>query len=187
LEPLKSPAESEAEILRLLGLISVRWAAAENQMAILLGKVLKDEAAALQVYYTLGTFRSRQQLVLAIVRSAETYELRLGRFTEFEKRSAERVLEKLGKLWNTRNDYMHSPYVEGAKKGEIAVRKIRPATPLASGDFPVHPNDLSLHARRVYQMTLKLYAVNNNDALRQTRDAKGGLSWIRYGYRQDEP
>ncbi|WP_346892453.1 hypothetical protein [uncultured Roseibium sp.] len=186
MEFLKSPIENEPEMLRLLGLITARWAAAEHQMALLLGQVLGDDDSAIQVYYALGAFRSRQQLVLTLVRSAEISNLQLSKFTEFHKRASERTLEKLGKLWNTRNDYMHSPYVSGEKKGDISLRKIRPTAPAASGDFRVHTNELTTHANRVYQMTLRLYAINNRNGLRQIHDAKGGLNWMRYGYRRDE-
>lgn len=176
----RSPAEDNPNVLRLLGLITVRWADAEAQMAALLGDLLSDNEAATSLYYSLGSFRQRQQLVLTLVKTQmlrdEEDSVPLDGNSAFYGRAAERCLLKLGKIWSTRNDFLHSIYVNNPS-GQLSINVIRPATSQGTNELrQVRTSDLENHAQIVRRMTIKLYAISARSLLRQAREGGGSVS-----------
>jgi hypothetical protein len=100
-----SPLEYEPELVSGLGLITVRWATLEHELAHLLGEFCKAENIGQAMYYGLGSFRQRLDVVQAAVNAGVVYPR--------HRQIANRLYERIVRLWKTRNKLVHSYYGYG--------------------------------------------------------------------------
>jgi len=64
---MRSPLEHEPELIAGIGLITVRWAALEQELEKLLGSLLKIEPASGRAFRAVVSFGARLDLVKALV------------------------------------------------------------------------------------------------------------------------
>jgi hypothetical protein len=62
-----SLAESDPEIIRLLGVITARWATMDEILQRLLSKLLNNAPAAQVIYYSLESFGARLDVITNLV------------------------------------------------------------------------------------------------------------------------
>jgi hypothetical protein len=62
-----SPAENDPEIIRLLGLITARWATMDEVLERLLSKLMRNPPAAQVIYYSLESFGARLDVITSLV------------------------------------------------------------------------------------------------------------------------
>lgn len=98
-----SPLEHEPELIAGIGLITVRWSALENELASLLGALLKAERVGEHAYYSLANFSQRIDFIEALLCSSLKFEQ--------HRCIARAMFNKIKRLWKTRNYLVHSHYV----------------------------------------------------------------------------
>jgi hypothetical protein len=100
---MRSPLEHEPALLAGVGLITVRWAMLEHQLADLLGRLMAVDHGGDAAYYSLGNFTQR----LDLIEGALDYSLRDDR----QRAIASSLFRKIRRLWKARNYLIHSHYV----------------------------------------------------------------------------
>jgi len=100
---MKSPLEHKPELVAAIGLLTVRWAALERQLAQLLELILESWGTGEAIYYSLGNFSQRIDLVeMTVLRAIRE---------ERHKKIAQALFTKIRRLWKSRNYLVHSHYV----------------------------------------------------------------------------
>jgi hypothetical protein len=161
---MHSPIEQHPEILHWLGVITARWSVVESLLANTLGDILNDRRKAVTIYYSLGSFRQRQQLILSVA----TAHLQ----PSYQRRIIERCLEKLGKLWSARNGFMHSPFIAaGFDIESIRIKRMK----LPITEIPLRLGDLQRHANAVSYQSNRLFVLGNRDGIRALRIGRASL------------
>jgi hypothetical protein len=100
---MRSPLEHEPELIEGIGLITARWAALERELAQLLGVLMIQSTAGERIYYSVGNFSQRIEIVQAGVRTS------MGDNPHYA--IAEALFTKIRRLWKARNYLVHSHYV----------------------------------------------------------------------------
>ena len=96
------PLEYEPELVAAIGLLMVRWATLEHELAKALGEFTKSQKVGDRIYYTVGSFGQRISMVEAACATSLVYPkhravaLRLGKL--------------IRRLWYTRSYLVHSHY-----------------------------------------------------------------------------
>jgi hypothetical protein len=100
---MRSLLEHETDLIAGMGLVTTRWATLEHELAQLLGYFLKIEQAAEPIYYSLGNFSQRVDLIENVFRACLINE----RHTAI----IEALMDRVRRLWKKRNYLIHSHYV----------------------------------------------------------------------------
>jgi hypothetical protein len=96
-----SPAEDDPEVIRLLGIITARWASMDIILERLLGKLLNNEPAANVIYYSLESFGAR----LAVITNLA---VEIVKDDNPSKAALVTLLERLNRLSSVRNKIIYS-------------------------------------------------------------------------------
>src|SRR5437868_11508731 len=100
---MRSPLESEPDLVSGVGLVTVRWALLDDQLSQFISFLTKSEEIGRILYYSCGSFQQR----IAMIEAALT--AMYG-----EKDAVERIratFKNIRRLWATRNRLIHSHYV----------------------------------------------------------------------------
>lgn len=100
---MQSPLEHDPELVALLGLITVRWSALEDALADLVGSMMAVNDIGHTVIYSMSAFSQRLSFTSALLRGSLA--------NERDIKVAEKLLNKVGDLWISRNHLSHSHYV----------------------------------------------------------------------------
>ena len=115
---MQSPLELEPELVRLLGLITIRWAALDDALSELLGRFMRVDHAGPAAFFSLANFSQR----LALISSTATYSIK----SEHHLAITIKLLSKIGDLWLKRNNFVHAHYVHQSEYSDgIIVTLVR--------------------------------------------------------------
>lgn len=99
----RSPLEHEPDFVAGIGLLTARWAMLEAELATTLGLLIRNAEAGPTLYYALGSFQQRLNLIRAIMPEALTVER--------HRHIVRTLISRIARLWSDRNKLVHSHYV----------------------------------------------------------------------------
>lgn len=145
------PVDENPEFTQMLGRLTARWAAVEDEMATSLGHLLNGQRnAAITILYTIGSFKARSD----IVRSMVLNHMPNGP----EKKEILNIMEKLSDLSKHRNKLIHGQYV-GVKSGLVRIT-IAPGTKTPTERTTISTTIVADHIKRVEWWTHQLKLMN---------------------------
>jgi hypothetical protein len=134
-----SVAENDPEIIRLLGIITARWATMDEILVRLFGRLLNNNPAADVIYYSLESFGARLDVITNLT-------------TEFmkddhpSKKKLVTLLNRLNRLSGVRNKIVHTNIFQIPETRQLMHDVRRPGRKNSSQMHPVKANDLLQHA-----------------------------------------
>jgi hypothetical protein len=138
-----SPAESDPEIIRLLGVITARWATMDEILQRLLSKLLNNAPAAQVIYYSLESFGARLDVITNLV-------VELMKEDHPLKKQLVTLLNRVNRLSGVRNKLTHTNMSRlDNTDGPLMHIRYRPGRKNSSQAYPIKANDLLQHANAV--------------------------------------
>ena len=163
-----STAEDDPEITQLIGVIVVRWATLDINLLEVLSFVLKNKEAAEIIYFSLGNFKARLDIITNLVLELWPKE------DEARKAHILNLLNRVNRLSGTRNDIVHSRMhqTDGQPEHFRVVRK--PGRKVPHAILPVKNEDLRQHADVLSEISLSFIVAMHRwayEALAKSLDA----------------
>ncbi len=143
---MHSPIEQSEDHLKLLGVITARWATLDLTLSALVGEAIGNRDAGEDIYFSSSAQRLRFDLIRALIQHAN--------WSDDDKTMISRAVEALDGLWTRRNDILHNPAIRqyrGDGRHEYEARSIRPARKVRSAFIPLSLKELEEHAEAVSQ------------------------------------
>lgn len=167
---MKSPIEKSDDHLRLLGVITARWATLDLVLAQVISESIRDKYMGEDIYFSSSAQRLRFDLLDAVIRNAH--------WSEEDAKAISTALAALKVLWSRRNDILHNPAVASPVRGEkvgwqYSARITRPARKSRVTKASLSLKELEEHAEAVSRHGLAIWNIINRDQIEILERANG--------------
>jgi len=132
----------DREIIHQLGSLTAGWGALDNVLVELLCRLLRDDRAG-EVYFTLGSFKSRLDVIQNLI-------IELMEEGDQRKQPLLKLLERISDLSLKRNEMVHSAMTTTEDK-KVFRQVRRPGRKVSSRSVEVKATDIAQHAQAVAQ------------------------------------
>jgi hypothetical protein len=103
---MHSPIESSPDHIRLLGIITARWATLDIILSEVLAQLIGHPLTGQALYFCSNSQRLRFDLILTA--------LHLSGLLQNTQKEHERILSRIGDLWSRRSEIVHNPHIASA-------------------------------------------------------------------------
>ena len=134
--PVKDP-----EIIHQLGSLTAGWGALDNVLVELLCRLLHEDPAGEVIYFTLGSFKSRLDVIQNLI-------IELMEEGDQRKQLLLKLLERISDLSLKRNEMVHSAMTTTEDK-KVFRHVRRPGRKVSSRSVEVKATDIAQHAQAV--------------------------------------
>jgi hypothetical protein len=165
---MKSPLENSPKHIELLGIITARWATMDIALLGLTAAAMRgDYNLATATYFSSNAQSLRFDLIRALIKTTK--------WSKEQKDEATKLIDKVDKLWETRNKVIHCYAGERTlpKRVEYLLLHHKPARKDKEyTETPVTIDFLQTHADKISDLGEKIISIAHRDFYRPEKKAK---------------